>query len=55
MNVYMVNANLPHRKVSQEYFVRFCSISPHASSGEQFEALAEDLYAYPIFSEISCS
>ncbi|KAJ7719037.1 hypothetical protein B0H16DRAFT_1739633 [Mycena metata] len=43
MNIYMVNANLPHRKVSQEYFIRFCSTSPHASSGEQFEALAEDL------------
>ncbi|KAJ6602592.1 hypothetical protein DFH09DRAFT_1068977 [Mycena vulgaris] len=31
--------------VSQEYFIRFCSTSPHASSGEQFEALAEDLAA----------
>ncbi|KAJ7933328.1 hypothetical protein B0H13DRAFT_1856351 [Mycena leptocephala] len=26
-----------------EYFVRFCSTSPHASSGEQFEALADDI------------
>ncbi|KAJ6626090.1 hypothetical protein B0H10DRAFT_2174002 [Mycena sp. CBHHK59/15] len=43
VNIYMANANLPHRKVSQEYFVRFCSTSPHASSGEQFEALSEDL------------
>ncbi|KAJ7772761.1 hypothetical protein B0H14DRAFT_3589979 [Mycena olivaceomarginata] len=43
MNVYMANANLPHRKVSQEYFVRFCSTSPHASSGEQLEALTEDI------------
>ncbi|KAJ7704692.1 hypothetical protein B0H14DRAFT_3646238 [Mycena olivaceomarginata] len=43
MNVCIANANLPHRKVSQEYFVRFCSTSPHASSGEQFEAVAEDL------------
>ncbi|KAJ7483970.1 hypothetical protein B0H11DRAFT_2416152, partial [Mycena galericulata] len=43
MNLYIANANLPHRKVSQEYFVRFCSTSPHASSGEQFEAMAEDL------------
>ncbi|KAJ7934035.1 hypothetical protein B0H13DRAFT_1591791, partial [Mycena leptocephala] len=41
MNVYIANANLPHHKVSQEYFVRFCSTSPHASSGEQFEAVAE--------------
>ncbi|KAF7371507.1 hypothetical protein MVEN_00005500 [Mycena venus] len=46
MNVYMANACLPHRKVSQEYFIRFCSTSPHASSGEQFEALAEDLDKY---------
>ncbi|KAJ6488399.1 hypothetical protein DFH09DRAFT_1105629 [Mycena vulgaris] len=29
--------------VSQEYFIKFCSTSPHASSGEQLEALAEDL------------
>ncbi|KAJ6552710.1 hypothetical protein B0H10DRAFT_1659115, partial [Mycena sp. CBHHK59/15] len=43
VNIYMANANLPHRKVSQEYFVRFCSTSPHASSGDQFEALSEDL------------
>ncbi|KAF8143985.1 hypothetical protein K438DRAFT_1910992 [Mycena galopus ATCC 62051] len=42
MNVYMVNGSLPHRKVTQEYFVRF-STSPHASSGEQLKALVEDL------------
>jgi hypothetical protein len=49
MNLYVANANLPHWKVSQEYFVRFCSTSPYASSGEQFEALAEDLciVSYP--------
>ncbi|KAF5371374.1 hypothetical protein D9615_009666 [Tricholomella constricta] len=41
-NIYTANANLPHQKHSQEYFVRFCSTSPHASSLEQFEALAED-------------
>ncbi|KAK7040964.1 hypothetical protein R3P38DRAFT_3452826 [Favolaschia claudopus] len=46
MNVYMANACLPHRKVSQEYFVRFCSTSPHASSGEQLEALTEDIGQY---------
>jgi hypothetical protein len=55
MNVYMVNTNLPHRKVSQEYFIWFCSTSPHASSGEQFEALAGNLYAYTIPLEIDCS
>jgi hypothetical protein len=43
MNVYVANVNLPHRKLAQEYFVRFCSTSPHASSSEQLEALAEDL------------
>ncbi|KAF9468999.1 hypothetical protein BDZ94DRAFT_1357550 [Collybia nuda] len=42
MNIYIANANLPHRKVSQEYFVRFCSTSPHASSSEQFDVLSED-------------
>ncbi|KAJ7443535.1 hypothetical protein FB451DRAFT_1189993 [Mycena latifolia] len=46
MNVYMASANLPHRKVSQEYFVCFCSTSPHASSGEQFEALTDDLRSF---------
>ncbi|KAJ6608351.1 hypothetical protein B0H10DRAFT_1955505 [Mycena sp. CBHHK59/15] len=43
MNLYMLNANLPHQKSSQEYFVQFCSASPHASSREQFKALADDL------------
>ncbi|KAJ7817628.1 hypothetical protein B0H14DRAFT_2268686, partial [Mycena olivaceomarginata] len=42
-NIYISNLNLPHQKLSQEYFVRFCSTSPHASSSEQFVALAEDL------------
>jgi hypothetical protein len=44
MNIYIANINLPHRKLAQEYFVRFCSTSPHASSSEQFDGLAEDLY-----------
>lgn len=43
VNMYMTNLNLPHQKLSQEYFVRFCSTSPHASSSEQFYALAESL------------
>ncbi|KAF5372390.1 hypothetical protein D9615_009298 [Tricholomella constricta] len=42
MNMYIANLNLPHRKHAQEYFVRFCSTSPHASSLEQFDALVED-------------
>ncbi|KAG6819226.1 hypothetical protein H0H93_014021 [Arthromyces matolae] len=41
-NLCFVNVNLPHRALSQEYFVHFCSTSPHASSSEQFAALSED-------------
>ncbi|TFK59074.1 hypothetical protein BDN72DRAFT_781253 [Pluteus cervinus] len=41
-NVYLTNANLTHQAASQEYFVRFCSTSPTASSSEQFVALSED-------------
>ncbi|KAJ6590924.1 hypothetical protein B0H10DRAFT_2330640 [Mycena sp. CBHHK59/15] len=40
--MYIANINLPHKKLSQEYFVRFCCTSPHASSLEQFDALAID-------------
>lgn len=43
VNIYVANVNLPHRKLAQEYFVRFCSTSPHASASEQFVALSEDL------------
>ncbi|KAJ7892224.1 hypothetical protein B0H13DRAFT_1625696 [Mycena leptocephala] len=42
MNIYLVNANIPHKKLSQEYFIRFCSTSPNASSGEQFDGMSED-------------
>ncbi|KAJ7123807.1 hypothetical protein C8R43DRAFT_899414 [Mycena crocata] len=42
MNMYMANLNLPHKQLAQEYHVRFCATSPHASSLEQFDALAED-------------
>ncbi|KAJ7488709.1 hypothetical protein B0H11DRAFT_2405755 [Mycena galericulata] len=41
-NIYVTNLNLPHQKLAQEYFVRFCSTSPHASSSEQFVALGDD-------------
>ncbi|KAJ7836514.1 hypothetical protein B0H13DRAFT_1913006 [Mycena leptocephala] len=41
-NMYVTNLNLPHQKLQQEYFVRFASTSPHASSSEQFVALSED-------------
>ncbi|KAJ7924509.1 hypothetical protein B0H13DRAFT_1601528 [Mycena leptocephala] len=41
-NMYVTNLNLPHHKLQQEYFVRFASTSPHASSSEQFVALSQD-------------
>ncbi|KAF7975164.1 hypothetical protein HWV62_10347 [Athelia sp. TMB] len=42
-NVYLANASLPHQKLQQEYFVRFCSTSPHASSSEQLHAMSKDV------------
>ncbi|KAJ7890150.1 hypothetical protein B0H14DRAFT_3126792 [Mycena olivaceomarginata] len=41
-NMYVTNLNLPHQKLQQEYFVRFASTSPYASSSEQFVALSQD-------------
>ncbi|KAJ7035397.1 hypothetical protein C8F04DRAFT_1210324 [Mycena alexandri] len=41
-NIYLANLNLPHKLLSQEYFVRFCATSQHASSLKQFDALAGD-------------
>ncbi|KAI0079426.1 hypothetical protein K474DRAFT_1617769 [Panus rudis PR-1116 ss-1] len=41
-NVYLANLSLPHRKLQQEYFVRFCSTSPHASSSEQMDAVSKN-------------
>jgi hypothetical protein len=35
INLYCANLSLPHSKLKQEYFVRFCSTSPHAGSTEQ--------------------
>ncbi|KAJ7868048.1 hypothetical protein B0H14DRAFT_3861606 [Mycena olivaceomarginata] len=40
--MYVTNLNLPHQKLAQEYFVRFASTSPHASSSELFVALGDD-------------
>ncbi|KAJ7895802.1 hypothetical protein B0H13DRAFT_1885413 [Mycena leptocephala] len=37
----IANFNLPHKLLSQEYFVRFCATSQHPSLLEQFDALAE--------------
>lgn len=42
-NLYVQNIAIPHRMLAQEYFVRFSSTSPHASSSEQFAALKRDL------------
>ncbi|KAJ7868986.1 hypothetical protein B0H14DRAFT_2346333 [Mycena olivaceomarginata] len=42
MNMYIANINLPHKLLSQEYFVRFWATLQYASSPEQFDALAED-------------
>ncbi|KAH6868945.1 hypothetical protein BKA70DRAFT_1491597 [Coprinopsis sp. MPI-PUGE-AT-0042] len=41
-NIYIQNLNVPHKKLSQEYFVRFCSTSSYASSSEQFGGLVTD-------------
>jgi len=43
INVYMANSNLPGRLLQQEYFVRFVSTSPHATSPEQFSALKDQI------------
>lgn len=43
MNTYMANVSLPHEKLTQEYYVRFCSTSPDASGTEQVDAMAQDL------------
>ncbi|KAH9922979.1 uncharacterized protein B0H18DRAFT_878929, partial [Fomitopsis serialis] len=42
-NIYLAHANLPHTKLSQEYFVRFCSTSPHANAGAQFDAMVDSV------------
>ncbi|KAF7420749.1 hypothetical protein PC9H_011267 [Pleurotus ostreatus] len=42
MNLYAANICLPHRKLCQEYFVRFCATSQQASSPELFDAVSSD-------------
>ncbi|KAJ7050132.1 hypothetical protein C8F01DRAFT_1068165 [Mycena amicta] len=53
INVYMVNSNLPGQLLQQEYFVRFVSTSPNATSPEQFSALKEQIqsvqFLLPLF------
>ena len=41
-NVYIANINLPHKKLQQEYFVRFTSTSPDASALEQLEVITKE-------------
>ncbi|KAJ7096589.1 hypothetical protein B0H15DRAFT_774168 [Mycena belliarum] len=45
INMYLANANLPGQLLQQEYFVRFVSTSPHATSPEQFSAIKEQIEA----------
>ncbi|KAJ6625670.1 hypothetical protein B0H10DRAFT_1782828, partial [Mycena sp. CBHHK59/15] len=45
INMYMANPNLPGQLLQQEYFVRFVSTSPHATSPEQFSAIKEQIQA----------
>ncbi|KAI5888159.1 uncharacterized protein SCHCODRAFT_02691594 [Schizophyllum commune H4-8] len=45
INMYMANSNLPGRLLQQEFFVRFVSTSPHASSPEQFAAVRDQINA----------
>lgn len=47
MNIYMANSNLPGRLLQQEYFVRFVSTSPHATSPEQFSVVMDQIRYYP--------
>ncbi|CDO77297.1 hypothetical protein BN946_scf184753.g47, partial [Trametes cinnabarina] len=41
-NIYIANANLPHAKLQQEYFIHFVSTSQYASSSEQMRVIADD-------------
>ncbi|KAI0311552.1 hypothetical protein OF83DRAFT_1166297 [Amylostereum chailletii] len=43
LNTYLVNGNLPHRLLSQEFHVRFSATSPHAGALEQMDALCDDV------------
>jgi hypothetical protein len=42
-NFYMANSSLPGRLLQQEYFVRFVSTSPYASTMEQFSAIKNQI------------
>ncbi|KAL7280426.1 hypothetical protein ACG7TL_005354 [Trametes sanguinea] len=42
-NIYFTHANLPHKQLSQQYHIKFASTSQHATSGEQFDAVVDDI------------
>lgn len=41
-NVYLANLSLPHLHLHQEYFVRFCATSQHATALELLDSLSHD-------------
>ncbi|TFY61280.1 hypothetical protein EVJ58_g4612 [Rhodofomes roseus] len=41
-NIYFAHANIPHEKLSQEYFVQFASTSPSATAIDQFSTLLKE-------------
>ncbi|TFY51089.1 hypothetical protein EVJ58_g10745, partial [Rhodofomes roseus] len=41
-NIYFAHANIPHEKLSQEYFVQFASTSPSAMAIDQFSTLLKE-------------
>ncbi|KIJ31527.1 hypothetical protein M422DRAFT_61644 [Sphaerobolus stellatus SS14] len=54
LNIYVQHSNLPHRLLSQEYFVRFLSTSPSASSAEQFAGLVNQITQVNLFLPWDC-
>ncbi|KAJ6631949.1 hypothetical protein B0H10DRAFT_2159551 [Mycena sp. CBHHK59/15] len=44
INMYLANSNFLGQLLQQEYFVRFVSTSPHATSLEQFSAIKEQIH-----------
>jgi hypothetical protein len=50
INLCTQNLSIPHEKLKHQYFVRFCSTSQHASSGEQFRPFIEAWYSEIFYS-----
>ncbi|KAJ7791591.1 hypothetical protein B0H14DRAFT_3094462 [Mycena olivaceomarginata] len=51
-NMYVMNLNLPHQKLAQEYFVRFVSTSTHALSSEHVLGAWHEAYDCELEQEI---